>query len=238
MNSMDAFRMPVWYPELSADCFPTVFAELEPEEVEALKQGAVEGEAVNNFLPRLERVMKQFSGARFVSVDTVAPTDTERFKVKRGAVHSVLSAWKVLAASEKVRAAANAGLVTSVCVRPFRRMRQAREFRLFIKNSRLAGMSQYWLVRHFRRLASRREKYWRAAAALTDRIAGRLPASDLAVDIYFTSSGRMLILDLNVWGPPTAPLMYNSWERDWGQAGECLIVPEPHTVSGEVNVHF
>ena len=104
--NMNAFRMPEWYQKLFKDCFPTVFIEMNQPELDALQAGDTESDAVKEFLPELQRVMSNFSGTKFFSVDTVAPTDTERFRLKRGAVHSAASAWKVLASSEKVRAAA------------------------------------------------------------------------------------------------------------------------------------
>ena len=236
--NMNVFRMPEWYPKLYKDCFPTVFVELDAPELEALSQGRTEGDAVKSFLPELQRMMSRFSGARFVSVDTAAPTDTERFQLKRGAVHSAASAWKILADSRKVRAAAEAGEVSGICIRPFRRMQPAREFRLFVRNGKLVGMSQYWLLRHFRRLPARVERYWDNASALIERIAGDLPVQDLAVDIYFKKTSEILIVDLNPWGVPTDPLLYNTWDRDWNVPGKCEIVPPPRTVSGDVNVHF
>ena len=236
--NMNVFRMPEWYPKLKQDCFPTVFLELDAPELDALKQGQTDGEVLKDLLPELKRQMSSFSGAKFISVDTAAPTDTDRFREKRGAVHSAASAWNILASSEKVREAAAAGLVSSICIRPFRRMQPAREFRLFVKNGKLAGMSQYWLIRHFRRLPGRVEKYWKIADELVTRIAPQLPVPDLAVDIYFKKTSEILILDLNPWGAPTDPLMYNSWERDWDQPGKCEIVPPPHIVSGNVDVGY
>ena len=109
--NLNAFRMPEWYPKLYEHCFPTVFLELSAEELDALKQGQTDGEVVKRLLPELKRVMSNFPGAKFFSVDTVAPTDTERFKLKRGAVHSARSAWAVLTESAKVRSAAEADQV-------------------------------------------------------------------------------------------------------------------------------
>ena len=63
-------------------------------------------------------------------------------------------------------------------------------------------------------------------------------AKDCVIGIDFKKTGEILIIDLNPWGEPTDPLMYNSWDRDWSQPGQCLIVPPPHQVSGDVNVKY
>lgn len=234
----DCYKMQNWYPKLSAHSFPTVFVALEEAEKKSLIAGEPAGENLSGLLLKLKLALKTFSGPRFISVDTVSPTDSERFLTKRGAVHSAESAWQILAGSAKVRKAAEEGDVSCICVRPFRRMQPAREFRLFVKDGKLAGMSQYWLIRHFRRLPAWQEAYWKQAVAFIDEISGLLPVKDAAVDIYFTSGGKILIIDINPWGAPTNPLMLNTWDRDWETAGGCVIVPPPHVVSGDVNVSF
>ena len=66
------------------------------------------------------------------------------------------------------------------------------------------------------------------------------PLKDVVMDIYFTSSGKILITDLNPLSAPTDPLMFSEWEKfDWtGEAAGIRIVPPPHTLSGDVNVSF
>lgn len=231
-------RMPEWYPRLAVHSFPTVFVMLQPNEIEALKEGRTEGEAVAAVIPRLRTAMATFLYTRFVSVDLVAPTDTERFDSKRGAVRSAESAWKILAESKKVRDSAAAGNVSCICVRPFRRMDVTREFRLFVKEGELKSMSQYWLIRHFNRLQKRKEKYWALAEKFIQDNAWALPLKDLVVDIYFTSSDEIIVLDLNTWGMPTDPLMLNKWTQNWDVVKGCKIVPPPHRLSGDVNVSF
>ena len=211
---------------------------LQPEEIAVLKEGEKRGAAVKGLLPRLETAMSTFLYTRFVSVDLVAPTDTERFRLKRGAVRSARSAWNILAESEKVRQSAARGEVSCICIRPFRRMDVTREFRLFIRGGKLQAMSQYWLIRHFRRLVELRQTYWSKAEKFVNEIGPVLEQRDCAMDIYFTAGGRILIVDINPWGPPTDPLMLNSWDRDWNATSGCFIVPPPHTVSGDVNVSF
>lgn len=58
------------------------------------------------------------------------------------------------------------------------------------------------------------------------------------MDIYITSGKSILVLDLNPWGDPTERLMLHSWEDDFSKPLGCLIVPPPHTLSGDVNVSF
>jgi len=227
-----------WYPRLAVHTFPTVFVMLNEEEISALANGETTGEVVQNVLPRLTTAMSAFLYTRFVSTDFVAPTDSERFRTKRGAVRSAASAWNTLADSEKVRNAAKEGNVSCIAVRPFRRMDVTREFRLFIKDGQLKSMSQYWLIRHYRRLAGVTQKYWELADNFVKKIAWCLPCQDIVMDIYFTSADEILVLDLNPWGPPTAPLMLMKWDIDWDSVSGCKIVPPPLMLGGDVEVSF
>jgi hypothetical protein len=231
--------VPSWYPALASYTFPTQFVSLHPEEVRALADGVVSGPAVQGVIGRLQTAMKTFSGSRFVFADSAAPTDTERFALRRGAVSSAESAWKFLALSEKVRKAAAEGGAEHICVRPFRRMTKPREFRLFIYDGVLTAMSQYWLVRHFRRLEGPKNIYWEKAKKFTDEISWLLPVKTLAADIYFTAKGEILIVDLNPWGPPTDPLMLGSWDKhDWKSGIGIKLIPPPIKISGDVSVSF
>jgi hypothetical protein len=227
-----------WYPSLASYSFPTVFVKLRGEELEALSKGDESGPAVDEAVARLDHAMKAFSGNRFVSVDLAAPTDSDRFASKRGAVHSALSAWHVLASSAKVRNSVAAGFSKCIAVRPFRRMDVTREFRLFIKDGALRAMSQYWLVRHFRRLEGRRELYWSLASEFVSKISWCLPSPDIVMDIYFTSGREIIVVDLNPWGDPTDPLMLRNWAQDWNSTPGLKLIPSPAKISGDVNVSF
>ncbi len=240
-------RTPVWYPVLASHTFLTSFVRLRKEAVAALIAGENQEDfdrpdelpsAVSAVIEDLRKPMAAIPGNCFVSVDTCAPTDTERFAAKRGAVYSPESAWKFLTRSEKVRAAARRGEVEYVCLRPFRRMNRTREFRLFIYNRQLNAMSQYNLIRHFRRLEGVRHKYWTMANNFINDIAWLLPMENLVMDIYITSSDKILIVDLNPWGAPTDPLMLMRWERDWSQPAGIVLMDPPTSISGNVNVSF
>ncbi|MCQ2377590.1 MAG: cell division cycle 123 family protein [Victivallaceae bacterium] len=241
--TIDEFcRMPVWYEALSEYAFPTRFVPVPEELARLIASGDAEAVAASPLadamISELKKVLAGVPGNCFASIDGCAPTDTERYAGKRGATYSAKSTFFNLASSAKVRAAAAAGAMKNICIRPFRRMSWPREFRLFIRDGKLSAMSQYHLVRHFRRLEGYRDRYWQMAADFAEMISDRLPAGNIVADIYFTSGWEILLIDFNVWGPPTDPLMLLDWDRDWSEpAGICLMA-EPYRLQGDVNVSF
>ena len=233
----DFLRIPVWYPSLASHTFLTSFVKLSPEAIQALQKGLLKGPVVQDVIEQLRPVMAAIPGNAFVGVDVCAPTDTERFYGKRGAVFSPESAWKYLALSRKVQLAAAMGRVEYIFARPFRRMSKPREFRLFLIVGKLNAMSQYHLIRHFKRLEGVKQQYWKAAKKFIKKIAWLLPPGRLVMDIYFTSDGQILIIDLNKWGE-CDPLMLRRWDRDWNTETGIVLMPPPTRISGDVNVSF
>ena len=132
------FAIPGWYQPLSPFTFETKFVKLRTDAIAALADSYNSGtdismdcEMSKQVIADLRPVMKKISGNSFVSVDCCAPTDTERFVSKGGAVFSPESAWFFLSRSKKVAKAAAAGKVEYVCIRPYRHISKAREFRLY-----------------------------------------------------------------------------------------------------------
>ena len=216
----DFRRMPNWYTQLAAHTFITTFVPLPKDAIELLKEGELddldEEERIDQMMiEELRQPMAEIPGNCFLCVDSCAPTDTDRFRAKGGAVYSPRSAWRILRESEKVRSAARAGLLTAICLRPYRNMTPAREFRLFIVDGKLKGMSQYHLVRPFRRLERIRENLWNRCQLFINAKSWRLPAGKLVMDVYFTANyERIMIVDLNPWGGDTDPKLFK-WEEDW-----------------------
>ena len=242
MTTDEFCRMPNWYAVLAKEAFPTHFIPVDPFFIKMIATGSVDDVMASSeaagMIAELKKVLANVPGNCFASVDTCAPTDTVRYADKRGATYSAQSTLRNLISSEKVRSAAAAGLVENICIRPFRNMTWPREFRLFIREGELSAMSQYHLVRHFRRLEGIRDELWKKASRFVERIAENLPPGNIVADIYFTARGDILLIDFNVWGPPTDPLMLLDWDRDWSvPAGICLMAP-PVKLRGDVNVSF
>ncbi len=226
-----------WYPSLANHTMLTSFVKLRSEEKEALIKGDTDSSIAKGVIKRLNEPMKAFRGNSFVSVDLAAPTDTERFEGKRGAVYSAKSAWNYLCASTKVKDAVARGS-EFIVIRPFRSMNQTREFRLFIYDRKLKGMSQYWLIRHFRRLEGIKQKYWEMATEFVNSISWVLPTDQIVMDIYITSNDEILIIDFNPWGNPTSPLLFIKWDIEWNIPLGIKLMSPPVKIKGDINVSF
>jgi len=244
-RSSDFFKVQNWYPVLSPYTFNTLFVKLRREAVEALASvaGQEKNYPVNNAVSKqvitdLARPMADIPGSVFVFTDICAPTDTERFTDKGGAVFSPRSAWYFLTQSEKVCRAAADGNVEYIALRPYRHISRAREFRLFIIDGRLMAMVQYNLNRHYRRLEGVKERYYKKAEQFVSEIAWRLPVKELVMDIYITSDEDILIFDLNPWGGNTDTLLLRSWERDWSEPAGIVLMAPPTAIKGDVKVSF
>ena len=214
-----------WYSTLADYTFPTTFVKLKDAELDLLANGVTEESEVCYIVNRISKAQYAFSGNTFVSTDTTAPTDTERFSFKKGAVYSAVSAWRNLTESAKIRNAAKNREFECICVRPFRNMTSYREFRLFIYEGKLALMSQYWQKRHYHRLEVKKDFYLAEAEGLVDEISWLLPSQTIVLDIYFTSKDRIILIDFNTWGKPTAPLLAQSWNIDWSSEHGIKTIP-------------
>lgn len=231
-------KISVWYPYLSLCTFPTLFVRLDENELHMLASGNDSIKDNAKTIARLNKAMRSFPGNCFVSADTTAPTDTERFRDKAGAIHSAESAWRVLSSSRKIREAAANGDFEFIAVRPFRRLGIPKEFRLFIHGRKLKAMSQLWLTRHFKRIEGVKDELWLAAQSFVNENFDNLPDENLTMDIYFTSHEGILVIDLNKWGEPTSPLLLNKWDINWNEERGILTIPPPLRISGDVNVSF
>ncbi|MCQ2379437.1 MAG: cell division cycle 123 family protein [Victivallaceae bacterium] len=238
----DLMSLPKWYPVLHAYTFPTSFVTLTDEQLAILRRDdsadCISYPAIKELLATMRNELEDISGNCFAGVDCCSPTDTDRFRDKRGATYSANSTLLNLMHSDKVREAIREGKVTSICLRPFRRMQPAREFRLFITCGELVAMSQYHLTRHFRRLAGAREKYWNLAYDFVKVVRNLLPDENIVMDIYVSATGTIYIVDFNPWGEPTDPKMLIRWDRDWSKEIGIVLMEPPLPLSGDVNVSF
>ncbi len=227
-----------WYAALGQFSFPTVFIQLHDLEIAALVQGESEaGVFTRSPVARIQQAIHDLPGSAFIGADVCVPTDSESY----GGGPSVsygLVAWRLLASSAKVRAAFESGQTRRITVRPFRRMNRMREFRLFFQDARLVAMSQYNLDQHFARLVKHEKDIWRQAQKFAEEVAGFLPRENLVMDVYYTSSDRIMIVDLNSWGAPTSPLLFKHWNRDWSAEPSLRLIPKPVKMKGEVSVSF
>ena len=225
-----------WYSSLADFTFPTMFVRLRDEEKALLINGEDKGGIADSLKKRIDRTISALPGTCFIGADTVSPDDAPAFPRKKSHSNGK-TAISILQASDKVKAAIKEGKSERLSVRPYRRMDKTREFRLFIFQKELSCMSQRNLERHFRRLDGRREEYWQRAVDFSKEIVPFLDHENAVVDIYFTSDGNTLIVDINEWGE-CDPLLFRSWDRDWSEKVGLKLMSEPIQMKGDVKVSF
>lgn len=238
IKKIEKCKVSKWYSSWANYTFSTSFLKLREDEKKVLAEGSSKSKISKGIIEKLAVSMKKYPGNCFVYTDCFAPTDTERFEKKKGAVYSPESAWLFLTESEKCRNAAADGLIDHIVIRPFRRMTRPREFRLFIYNSKLKAMSQYWLTRHFRRLEGIKNDLWGKAEKFVKDTEWLLPEKNIVMDIYFTGRGKIMLIDFNPWGEPTEPLLMKNWEFNVEETHGIKIIPPPMKLEGDVNVSF
>lgn len=230
-------RISDWYTVLGEYSFPTVFLRLNNEETTDLIAGNETSAASRSAMARLQKSINAVFGTAFVSADACAPDDSPLFHQGRW-VSFGKTAWRLLSSSEKTRTAFHHGHTDCLTVRPFRRMDPTREFRMFVKDRSLVAVSQLCLDRHYPQLLKRSQEIWQKSRKLTETTRLGLPADDLAIDIYLTSDGSLLIVDINDWGTPTDPLLLRTWDRDWNSEVGMKLIPPPVRMKGDISVSF
>jgi hypothetical protein len=223
-----------WYNALGDFTFPTLFLRLHTEELAFILSKNTSAE--NNLVERIEKAIDSLPKPAFVGLDSCSPDDSPSF-AKKKSLTSGKAAIELLKSSPKVKNALESGMDETIAIRPFRRMDQTREFRLFIYDGKLVGMSQRHLIRHFRRLDGRRDELWQKANQFFDSINSLLKFSQQVIDIYFTSEGNILIVDMNDW-EKSDPLLFRKWDRDWSAVVGLKLMSEPIQLKGDVKVSF
>ena len=225
-----------WYISLGDFTFPTVFAKLSEAEKQIFVSDSANADTVSNLIKRIDRAITALPGACFIGLNTCAPDDAPVFQRKKS--HSSgKTAIDLLKNSQKVKSALNDSTDDTLAIRPYRRMDKTREFRLFVYKGKLSGMSQRNLIRHFRRLDSKREEYWDRAQAFFNEISALVEFENIVIDIYFTSDGSVLIVDMNEW-EKCDPLLFRKWDRDWSETAGLKLMSEPIKMNGDVKVSF
>ncbi|MCH2204824.1 MAG: cell division cycle 123 family protein [Lentisphaerales bacterium] len=225
-----------WYSSLADFTFPTMFVRLREDEKTFLVSGEDKNGVADSLKKRIDRTIAALPGSCFVGADTVSPDDAPSFTRKKSHSNGK-TAISTLLASSKVKTALIEGSSDRLSIRPYRRMDKTREFRLFIFNKELSCMSQRNLERHFRRLEGRRDELWQRAVDFSKEIIPFLDQENAVVDIYFTSDGNTLIVDMNEWGK-CDPLLFRDWDRDWSEKTGLKLMAEPIKMKGDVKVSF
>jgi hypothetical protein len=226
-----------WYTSFGNYTFPSSFIRLNEAEIKALLNGETGSKVSRAVIDKLDYVIDHLPGSCFLHADCCAPTDSTKFQSTDFAVKKGQAAWEVLLESSKVISAFKAGDTERLVLHSYRRVDKYREFRAFIKGRKLLTMSQRYINKHVSKLNGRENEIWQLAEQLFENCATFLPLEDIVVDLYLTSTKRLMILDMNLWGE-CDPLLLKDWDQDWNALSGLKLVPKPLKLSGDVSVSF
>ncbi|EFC49606.1 predicted protein [Naegleria gruberi] len=88
------------------------------------------------------------------------------------------------------------------------------EFRCFVKNRNLIGISQRDISNFYSFLVSDKDMYREKLVGFWEKfIKNSFPLENYTVDLYISRTGPVFIVDFNVYGPPTSPLLFASFKK-------------------------
>lgn len=92
-------------------------------------------------------------------------------------------------------------------------LRPEMEFRCFVLNGLLVGISQREVTGFYPALLDKKDDLKQMIQEFyNDKLRGKFESESYAFDVYVTTDGRVKLLDFNTWGGSTLPLLFD-WEE-------------------------
>eukprot|EP01080_Neovahlkampfia_damariscottae_P008499 gene8499-323_t len=88
------------------------------------------------------------------------------------------------------------------------------EFRLFIKNNDLICISQRNCLTFYKHLIEKKDEIEnKIKQFFKDEIKNKFELKNYIVDVYISTKNKIWIIDFNVFGEPTEPKLFESWDE-------------------------
>ncbi|CAF4139937.1 unnamed protein product [Adineta steineri] len=95
-------------------------------------------------------------------------------------------------------------------LREWSALQPSKEFRCFVKNNRIIGISQRDSENYYEFIGSSADQIRDNIIEFFNRnIQNKFPSIDFVIDIYRKNSNKLYILDFNPWGPMTDSLLFH-----------------------------
>jgi hypothetical protein len=124
----------------------------------------------------------------------------------------------------------------TLVLKQWRTINPSMEFRLFVRNNRLIGISQRDCYTYYPFLAAEMSSH--LTEMLTefyfDHLHKQFLSNSYAVDVFVTTSQNVKIVDFNPFGLPTDPLMFD-WEYLQNAVSACLLDVTDESVEDGAN---
>jgi D123 protein len=225
-----------WPDELAALSIPHARVQLNAEEAKTLARApclwldrvtTLDPVGLQTLAAKLRQPIDGFSDGAFIRLGSASPKDSPLFRPNRGRARQAVMAIKLLQTSERMRAdisrCLELGYLPSVFVRQWLPLLAWQEFRCFMRDRRLVGISQLDCVNYVAhqevlRAANRIEEAIKEfflkfqACCHLDRV-----VFDVFVVPDSETEGRYQarLTEINPWGPGTDTCLFR-----WGVSGD------------------
>jgi hypothetical protein len=175
---------------------------------EPLTPAQVEAELAA-LLPSLDAIVAAHGGSVFVRLGTRSPKDNFEWLDEAGRLRPATSGAEVLSVLlgsmermfEDLQAAQQVDDSVCLVLRPYRHFRPDQEFRLFIEDGQIAGMSQYFHQMVFPDLGSRADATEAALRAFATAFIALAPWPSFTVDVWMDEAFQVSLIEVN---PPVS----------------------------------
>lgn len=226
-----------WSQELLGRSIKTMILRLTTEEARALRglnsyalemgdeppQGAKA--TVDAIRQRIDEAAKEFPGGFFVRLGSRSPKDSwdgirGGFLCRDGAraIHLLCDSERVC---DDLGPAIALGISPAIVLREWMEIPEAGEFRTFVRDGRLVGISQYFYEGFYPEIARNEEAILKAIQEESERVIPLLPAKNMIVDYIVgakrAATGEVLpgavLLEINPFFGWTDPCLFD-WQED------------------------
>lgn len=227
-----------WPAGLINHSVATVHFPLTTEEVDALiahnimslENGEIltdeQGQILRRLEEKIDRLIKHFPRGAFVRLGSRSPKDSYEAYLKKYCYKTGKEAIMALCDSERVNddlwLAKSNSYTPHIAVREWIVIHPWQEFRCFIRNKKLVGISQYnYLHREvFSEIKENADRIEWALRKKAEAVAPILPADDVIVDFVYKMRehgdvvvNEVILLEVNPYSPYTDPCLFN-WSKD------------------------
>lgn len=210
-----------WYEPLKAYTMPTSYFKITKSEINQLLKllkGTADMTILAPFIARFNTFHRELDDNKvFVRLGSRSPKDIHSFEKGVSKIQDLLKIFtKSMMISEDLKLCDKINYEPYIFIRKWCSIKKACEFRVFVKDGKLVGISQYNYLDTYCYLVKEttRDMIKKQTERLLEKILPKINFNTFICDIEFKPTNSLpLLIEINHYGPLSDPCLFN-WEKD------------------------